>query len=292
MDKPTRFLLIDGHAVAYRAFYAIRELSTSEGIPTNALYGFIRMSEQLVRQWKPTHYGVVFDGGLPLERMDLLATYKAQREEMPEPLSVQFPLINEYLSCARVPALRVEQEEADDVMATLAREAETQGAEVLLATHDKDLFQLVSDRVFIVPPTKSDVRMGVEDVVKKTGVSPQRIAAWLALVGDSADNIPGVPGIGPKTAAKLLADVETLDQLYASIEGVKQERLQKALQAHRDAVERNMKMTCLRTDLPLDVDWNTWRVGSPDVHALYDFFKRMEFNTMAKALTSPTLFDV
>lgn len=275
--------------MAYRAFYAIRELATAAGNPTNAVYGFIRMQQQLFRQWAPSHAAVVFDGGLPDERMELLATYKAQREAMPDPLSAQFPLIEEYLNHARIPMLREDKQEADDVMAALTMQACGHGAEVLLATSDKDMYQLVSDKVAVIPPTKSDVRMGTAAVREKTGVEPAAIPEWLALIGDSSDNIPGVPGVGPKTAAKLLNEFGTLEQLYTRLAEVKQEKLRESLRAHREDVMRNLKMTRLRQNVVGAPDWEAWRVGPGEVKGLLAFYRRMEFSSLARELEAPEL---
>ncbi len=275
--------------MAYRAFYAIRELTTAAGNPTNAVYGFIRMQQQLYRQWAPSHAVVVFDGGLPDERMELLPTYKAQREAMPDPLSEQFPLIEEYLTRARVPMIREDKQEADDVMAALTVQARTSGADVLLATSDKDMFQLVNDKVAVIPPTKSDVRMGSADVRDKTGVDPCAIPEWLALIGDSSDNIPGVPGVGSKTAAKLLNEFGSVDNLYERLDAIKQEKLRESLKSHRDDVMRNLKMTRLRADVYAVSDWDAWRVGPGDVQGLLAFYKRMEFSSLARDLEAPEL---
>ena len=290
MENQSRLLLIDGHGMAYRAFYAIRSLTTSAGQPTNALYGFIRMTQQLARYWVPTHAAAVFDGGLPEDRMALLATYKAQREPMPDALRDQLPLIEEFLRYTGTPAVREDRQEADDVMATLADRARVKQAEVLLATSDKDLFQCVADRVSIVPPAKSEVRMDADAVREKTGVDPGQIAEWLALIGDSADNIPGVPGVGAKTAARLLNEFGSVAALYERIDEVPHKKLREALQAHRESVLRNARMTRLRRDLPLQVEWQAWKTRTPDIERLRDFYRRMEFNSMAKELESPTLF--
>ncbi len=283
-------LLIDGHAVAYRAFYAIRQLTTKNGRPTNAVYGFIRMQQQLERQWRPTHMVAVFDGGLPDERMELLASYKAQREAMPDDLDAQFPVIEEYLRLSDIPVLREENEEADDVMAAVTVKARTAGGEVLLATSDKDMFQLVDDRTFIIPPTKSDMRMGAAEVREKTGVDPASIVEWLALIGDTSDNIPGVPGVGAKTAAKLLNAHGSVEAIYANLDDIKQEKLREALKAHREDVLRNMRMMKLRIDIPVVPDWNNWKVGQGDVKGLHAFYQELEFNSLAKELESPSLF--
>ncbi len=276
--------------MAYRAFFAIRELTTKEGRPTNAVYGFIRMVQQLNRQWTPTYEVAVFDGGVPDERMKLLATYKAQRAAMPDELNEQFPLIEEYLRLSGISVLREDKQEADDVMAALAVKAAHGGAEVLLATSDKDMFQLVNDRVFIVPPTKSDTRMGIAEVREKTGVDPASIVEWLALIGDTSDNIPGVPGVGAKTAAKLLNAHGSVEGIYSNLDEISQEKLRKALETHREDVERNMRMMKLRADLPLASDWDDWKVGGGDPNGLHAFYKRLEFNSLAKDLENPSLF--
>ncbi|MBU0679778.1 MAG: hypothetical protein KJ626_16880 [Verrucomicrobia bacterium] len=198
--KRNKLLLIDGHAFAYRAYYAIRDLSTRDGRNTNALFGFIKMVRQLEEHWKPTHWAVAFDAGLPEERVSIHSEYKANRAEMPDTLHEQFEYIEEYLGACGIMSVSISGQEADDCLATLGLRAVAEGAEVLIASSDKDLFQLVSRELSIVTPTKSNVRMGPEEVKDKTGVYPELIVPWLALVGDSSDNIPGVPGVGPKTA--------------------------------------------------------------------------------------------
>lgn len=275
-------LLLDGAALAYRAFYAIQNLSTQAGQPTNAVFGFIRMARQLAGRWHPTHWAVVFDAGLPAARMALLPTYKQQREKMPDPLRSQFPLIEEFLQRARIPALRVAGQEADDTMASLA--AHAAGAEALLATSDKDLFQIVSDRIAIVAPTAAGGRMGPAEVHAKMGVPPGRVVELLALTGDAVDNIPGVPGVGPKTAAKLLMEFGSLDGLWSHLDAVAGEKTRAALAAHRADVERNVQLIQLRTDLVERVDWETLRVQPPDVAALQNFFQTLELHSLAREL--------
>jgi DNA polymerase-1 len=285
MTSPRRkLLLVDGHAAAYRAFYAIANLSTRAGMPTNAVFGFIKMVKQLEQAWAPTHRCVVFDGGLAAERMALLETYKANREEMPESLSNQLGLINEYLSCAGIAAMTFDDQEADDVLATLVEKSAASGAEVLIATGDKDFFQLVDDRVSIVPLVKEGERMGPAGVHAKTGVTPVQTVEWLALIGDTADNIPGVPGVGPKTATKLLQEFGNLDALWAALDTVKSERIREALRANRGAVDRNLRMVRLRRDLPCELDWAACEFRPVDPGRLLPFLDRMEFNGMAREL--------
>ena len=292
MAEQCRLLLVDGSATMYRAFYAIRTLSTRAGLPTNALYGFIRMISQMREVWAPTHWMVVFDGGSPPRRLEALPEYKAQRAPMPDELRSQIPLMERYLDCARIDRVRVEKEEADDVMATLAARASREGAEVFLATSDKDMFQLVDAQVQIVSVSGKPERMGPQEVLTKTGVFPEKIIPWLALIGDTADNIPGVPGVGPKTAAALLNEHGSIDALVANVESVARPKLREALQGHMDAVTRNLELVRLETDLNVPGSWSDAVVRNGDNAALLPFFEEMEFETLAKSLREPDLFGM
>lgn len=274
-------LLVDGTAVAYRAFYAIASLSTRAGKPTNALFGFIKMLQQLEQIWKPTHWCVVFDGGTPEERLSRLPTYKAQREPMPDPLRAQLPDIERYLETAGVPSVRMERQEADDVIATLAFAT---ASDVLIATSDKDLYQLIDERVFMVSPSKTGVRIGSSEVVEKTGVRPGKIVEWLSLTGDTVDNIPGVPGVGPKTAAKLLDQFGSLENLWAKLGEVSSEKLRGALAAHRADVMRNVELVTLRRDLDVPASVESMAVRRADPARLVSFYEEMEFGSLAKPL--------
>ena len=273
-------LLVDGTAVAYRAFYAIRELSTSDGRPTNALFGFIRMLDQLKNIWKPSHWAVVFDGGLPVERTTVLESYKAQREPMPDALAGQLQAIDEYLELAGISWILVKGQEADDVMATMTRRGLEKGADVMIATSDKDMYQLVDARVSIIPPSKAGSRMGPQEVQAKTGVEPAKIPEWLALVGDSVDNIPGVPGVGPKTAAQILDQYGSLEGVWAHLPQVGTERLRAALGAHADIVRRNVALVSLRSDVDCPFDWDAFRVRPVERERLAPFFKRYELRSL------------
>lgn len=278
-------LLIDGTGVVYRAFYAIQHLSTRSGRPTNAVFGFIKMLRQLEQVWKPTHWAVVFDGGLPEERLARLPAYKAQRPPMPAPLREQFAPIEDYLRRSEVPSIRIDRQEADDVLATLAGAARApRGAGVLIASSDKDLYQLVDERIGMVSPAKTGERMGPAEVLAKTGVPPARIVEWLALTGDSVDNIPGVPGVGVKTAAELLARFASLDDLWRNLDGIERPKLREALKAHREDVVRNLELVRLRRDLDVPVDWDAARVRPADPARLRPFFREMEFTSLEKAL--------
>jgi 5'-3' exonuclease len=276
-------LLVDGLAVAYRAFHAIPALTAPDGHPTNALFGFAKMLRQLQDAWNPSHLAVVFDGGLPAARLELLPAYKAQREEMPADLARQLPALNEYLESLRVVAVRLPGEEADDAMATLAAQAREAGLPTLMATSDKDMLQCVDDAVGVVPPVKDARRLGPAEVREKTGVAPGQVAAWLALTGDTADNIPGVPGVGPKTAAKLLQEFGTLEELWRRLEEVKSERTRLLLAQHREAVTRNLSLVTLRCDVAGLPGLEELQVRAPDLARLLPLLQRFGLSSLGRA---------
>src|SRR5271154_2008800 len=238
-----RLLIVDGHAFAYRAFYAIRSLSSPEGAATNAIYGFIRMLGRMQAKIRPSHLAVVWDGGLAPERMTLHPEYKAQRPAMPHDLELQLDQIVDYLRAANIFSLMRADCEADDCIAALSRQAVTDGLEVVIASSDKDFMQLVSLEVRLLnPQEKTDALWGAEEVRTKTGVEPTQIVDWLSLTGDAVDNIPGVTGVGPKTATELLRQFGSIDFLYTRLEEVRSDRLRANLQASVEAVRRNQKL--------------------------------------------------
>ena len=274
-------LIVDGTAVAYRAFYAVRELSTRAGQPTNALFGFVRMLRQLEAHWRPDRLVVAFDGGSPAHRLEKCPAYKAQRAPMPDDLRSQLGLINEYLDAAGVPRILLKGQEADDVIATLADRAARAGAVVRLATSDKDLMQLVDERVRIVPPTQADDELDAAGVAAKTGVKPSQIVDWLALIGDAADNIPGVNGIGPKTATKLLAQFGSLPECFAQADRIESDRVRGKLQAGRATAELNVQLMALDKHVPGVPEWSDVPAPAPDAAKLKAFFEKYELHRFA-----------
>lgn len=242
----SRLLIIDGHAYAYRAFHAIKSLRSPTGQPTNAIYGFLKMLEKMRVAVGPTHLMVVWDGGLSVERVAALPEYKAQRPEMPEDLRPQFDQIRNYLTAAGVADFCGEGVEADDYIACLARHAAAAGWGVVIASADKDFMQLVSDRVGLLNPNdKTGSIWGREQVRAKAGVEPEQVADWLALMGDAVDNIPGVPGVGPKTAAGLLNEFGSVEVLLARLAEVNSEKIQAALRASAAVVRKNLELVRL-----------------------------------------------
>lgn len=298
MCVKSRLLLVDGHAYAYRAFFAIRSLRSPGGRATNAIYGFVKMLARMRELVKPTHLAVVWDGGLSAERLQLIPAYKAQRPEMPDDLSEQLGEISSYLGAAGVGSLQAHGVEADDWIARLALAGVGAGASVVIASADKDFFQLVCDGIGLLNPNdKSETIWAAAEVKAKTGVEPAQIVDWLSLVGDAVDNIPGVPGVGPKTAASLLGQFGSVDALYGRLVEVPQDRLRTVLSESREVVRLNQQMIRLRADLAPDHDLDGLKVGSPDEVRLLELsrgwgFKSMTAELQARAIGSQQMLGV
>jgi DNA polymerase-1 len=279
-----RLLIIDGHAYAYRAFHAIRELNSPSGQPTNAIYGFIKMVAKMRASIAPTHCIVVWDGGLSAQRLAALPAYKAQRPEMPEAMRPQLDEITEYLGAARIASYCRDGIEADDVIACLARRAEGMEWATVIASSDKDFMQLVSPRVGLLNPhDKTEVVWAAEQVRAKSGVEPGQIVDWLSLIGDSVDNIPGVPGIGPKTAADLLKQFGTIEQLFSRLDEVKSARVRGALLAAKEAVLRNRELIRLH-EVSCEFSPGELAVKPPDAGRLAGLYGRWGFKSLLAAL--------
>jgi DNA polymerase-1 len=264
-----KLLLIDGHYYVYRSFFAIRELRRRDGTPTNAIYGFVKTVRKMVADLRPELGAVLWDMGLPQRRTVLQPEYKQQRAEMPDEMRPQLDFIQRLVPMLGLASLGVADTEADDLMAAYTLAARARGDTVVLATNDKDLFQLVDGDVRIYSTNKADLAapsdayalLGAEAVRRKWSVGPAQIGDMLALIGDSVDNIPGVEGIGPKTAAALLAEHGSLDALLADLAAVKNEKLRARLEAARPQIAQNREMVRLDTDLPLPVPLDALRLA-------------------------------
>ena len=280
----SRLLIVDGHAYAYRAFHAIRDLRSPDGRPTNAIYGFLKMLEKMRQSVVPTHLMVVWDGGLSAERMAALPEYKAQRPEMPDDLRPQFDEIGSYLAAAGMAAYCGDGVEADDYIGCLARRAADAGWAVVIASADKDFMQLVTAQIGLLNPNdKTGVIWGREQVAAKSGVEPGQVADWLALMGDAVDNIPGVPGVGPKTAAGLLQKFGSVDKLLLRLDEVKSERIKASLQAAAAAVRRNQELVRLR-EVPCEFEPEKLLVRPADREKLRGLFRRWGFKGLLAEL--------
>jgi DNA polymerase-1 len=286
-----RLLIVDGHAYAYRAFHAIRELRAPSGQATNAIYGFVKMLEKLRQAVSPTHCMVVWDGGLSGERMELLPAYKAQRPEMPADLRLQLDEIGRYLAAARVAQYRGEAVEADDYIASLARRAAAAGWNVVIASSDKDFMQLVSDRIGLLNPNdKSGAIWTREQVQAKAGVGPEQVADWLALMGDTVDNIPGVPGVGPKTAAELLKQFGTIEAMLARLDEVRSDKVRKALQEATAAIRRNQALVRL-AEVPCEWRPEQLAVRPADREQLLGLYDGWGFKGLSAALNATAMTE-
>ncbi len=288
---PALLLLVDGHHLAYRSFHALPpSLTAPDGTPTGALLGFARALSAMRARWRPTHVAAVFDGGVPASRMALLPEYKAQRPPMPDPLRRQLALIGEYLALSGVPSVTREGEESDDVLATLADRAAADGAHVLLATGDKDLLQLVGERIRVVRPDAPDTALDREGVERVLGVPPERVPELLALTGDTVDNVPGVRGVGPKTAQRILSGTASLDELWDRLDEVAPPGLRERLRAARPLVERNLQIVRLRRDVPGLPSWSTLTPEPARTEALREFLMRLGLRSLCPRSEQMELF--
>lgn len=280
-----RLLIVDGHAYAYRAFHAIRQLSSPSGSPTNAIYGFIKMLGKLMARLEPSHAVVIWDGGLAAERVAEHPEYKTQRPPMPLDLEQQIDGIVGYLEAAGITSLCRDGVEADDWIAAVARRSSGQ-LHVIIASSDKDFMQLVSPNVGLVNPNdKTEKIWGAGDVKAKTGVDPDQIVDWLALIGDSVDNIPGIPGVGPKTAAALLQQYGSIDGLYSRLSELPGDKLRASLEASRDVLSKNQRLIQLRDEQP-ELALDEMRLRPPKAERLRELYADWGFRSLLAELES------
>ena len=282
-----RLLLVDGHYYAYRSFFAIRDLTNSRGEPTNAVFGFVKALRKMLADVQPDAAAVVWDAGLPERRMELLPSYKQQRDETPEQLAAQFPAIEEAVSALGVRNVRLAGHEADDLIASYAAAPRPPSTTVFIATNDKDIYSLVDGRVSIYSTNKTDLKspqdgfalLGPSEVEEKWGVPPALIPDVLAFTGDAVDNIPGVEGVGPKTAAKLVREHGAAAGLAADPSVIKNDKLREKIAAAADRVRVNLELVRLDRDLPLPVPVDDLAVR-PDPRAMLEVARRCEFRSL------------
>jgi len=284
MSAPLVYL-VDGSNYVFRAYHAIRGLSTSYGLPTNAVYGFVQMLFKLVKDYSPPYLAVVFDAEGKTFREEIYPEYKANRGAPPEDLSVQFKEIVKILDELGVARLEMEGYEADDVMGTIARRVEHEGGRVVLVTGDKDFCQLVSPQVTLLD-TMRYRETDVEGVVKRFGVPPERVVDVLALTGDPSDNIPGVRGIGEKTAARLIGEWGSLEGLLENLDRLPT-RLRKLIEPERERLLLYRDLVTIRCDLPIEVDLEALRFRPFEKERLRRIFERYEFRSLLRELGPP-----
>jgi DNA polymerase-1 len=289
MPVPRRLVLIDGNSYLYRAFHALPPLTTSKGQPTGAIFGFLNMLRQIQRVHSPDLIAVVMDAPGPTFRDELYAHYKANREAMPDDLQVQIPPLMEMVRALGITLLRESGVEADDVIGTLARRAHAAGIETLIASSDKDMSQLVNDRIRVFDGISGRM-LDAAGVLDKFGVPPERIIDWLTLVGDTSDNIPGVPGVGPKTAAKWLGEYGSLDAIVARADEIKG-KIGEKLRAHIDQLPLSRQLATIHCDVPLDERPENMRPGAPDVAALTRLAEQLEIRSLLKGIGTAAATD-
>ncbi len=291
--KP-RLFLIDGYALIYRAFFAMisRPLTTSKGENTSAAFGMARFLMKILEEHDPDYLGVVMDAGTS-EREELYPEYKATREKMPDELRAGLPRIREMVEAFRIPVLELEGQEADDVIGTLAEKAAAAGLETVIVSGDKDFYQLIRDGVALLNPGRGG-SAGVDEewvdarnAAERLGVPPELVVDYLALIGDSSDNVPGAPGVGPKTATKLLDQYGDLDAMLDAAKEIKGKRAREALTEHRDDVLLSRELVTIKRDLPVELDLDALRVAEPDREALKDVFVKLEFHSMVRQIATP-----
>jgi len=283
-ETPQRLFLIDGSGYIYRAYFAIRHLSNSKGQATNAVYGFVNMLLKVVREQQPDHLAVVFDSKGPTFRHQLYPEYKANRAAMPDDLVPQVPVIKEVVRAFNMPAIELPGFEADDLIATLAKRFAGEGMEVTVVTGDKDLMQIVSERVRLLDTMKDQVS-GLAEVAARFGGTPAQVIEVQALAGDSSDNVPGVPGIGEKTAVELIREFGSVESLLASLDRVKGKRREN-LEAFADQARLSWQLVQLRDDVPLDLDYASFTLSPPDRAALTALFKELEFHKLLQEFSA------
>lgn len=277
--------LIDGNSYVYRAFYAIKGLTNSKGFPTNAIYGFTNMLMKIIREKKPDGIAVFFDSPVPTERHRLFEGYKAHRPETPGELVQQLPAIRKVISAFQIKMVEVPGYEADDLLCTMAEIAAKKGDNVFLVTSDKDMLQVVGERIKVYDPMKDKV-LDEEYVRERFGVGPERVPEFMALTGDAVDNIPGIKGIGEKTAKELLAGVKDLDELLDHPEAIKKERIRNLVIEHADIVRMSKKLATIDTAVPVDIDADEIGLREPSWSELLSLFREFEFGSLLKLIPS------
>jgi len=289
-----RLYLIDGYALIYRAFFALitRPLLTSRGENSSAAWGVTRFLLKILEQHRPEYLGVVFDAGNS-ERHILYPEYKATREKMPDDLEASLPRIREIVRAFRVPVLELDGYEADDVIGTMARQANAAGLETVIVSGDKDFYQLIEPGVVLLNPGRGGPAAVEEEWVdtsnahERLGVGPAHVTDYLGLIGDSSDNVPGVKGIGPKTAISLIEQFGTIEQILERVPEISNKRARESLTTFADDARLSKTLVTIRTDLPVSLDLDDLRCGAPDREALKRIFLDLEFHSLVREYGAP-----
>ncbi|GFP20837.1 DNA polymerase I [Candidatus Hakubella thermalkaliphila] len=293
-DRKKKIVMIDGNNLAYRAYFALpATIATSSGVQTNSVYGFTSMLIKLLQEEKPDALVVAFDSAAPTFRHRQYAGYKAQRLQMPDQLYHQLSLIEEVIEALGIPMVKMEGYEADDILGTLARRGEQEGLEVLIVTGDRDALQLVSPQVKVMANRRgiTDVTVyDLEKVLERYGVPPSQIPDLVGLVGDSSDNIPGILGIGPKTAAKLLAQFGSLEEIYENLQSISNENLRTLLAENEEQARMSKQLSLTEFQVPIQLDFNDCLLNRVDPERVISVFNALEFRTLLERLSTLDLW--
>ncbi|HYV07674.1 MAG TPA: 5'-3' exonuclease H3TH domain-containing protein, partial [Blastocatellia bacterium] len=283
-SKRKRLFLVDGMSQIYRAFYALPSLSNSKGFPTNAIYGFTMMLRKLINEYKPDYLGVALDSSGPTFRHETFATYKATRQTMPDDLSPQLPYITRVCEALRIPTTIEPRYEADDIIGTLARQAEQAGLDVVIVTNDKDMSQLVTEHVTLLRTERTgDMKvMDAAGVETKFGVRPDQIVELLGLWGDTSDNIPGAPGVGEKGAKQIIQQYGTIDNAIAHAGEISRKTYRESLQNNADLIRQSRELVTIACEMPITLELDKLVYEQPDRRAAYELFSELEFAQMVR----------
>lgn len=278
-----KLLLLDGNSLAYRAFFALPLLSNDSGIHTNAVYGFTTMLQKILEEEKPTKMLVAFDAGKTTFRHETFEDYKGGRQKTPPELSEQFPYLQKLIDAYRIPRYELEMYEADDIIGTLARQAEEKGMDVIIVSGDKDLTQLATDRVKVYVTRKgmTDIEQYTpEHIQEKYGISPKQIIDMKGLMGDASDNIPGVPGVGEKTAIKLLKEYGSIENLYENIGKMKKSKMKEKLIENEEQAKMSKQLATINTNAPIEITLDDLEYPGPDEEAVLEVWKELQFKSL------------
>ena len=280
-----KIVLIDGHSILNRAFYGLPDLTNSEGVHTNAVYGFLNIMTRILEEEKPQYLTVAFDVHAPTFRHKMYEAYKGTRKPMPEELREQVPLIRQVLEAMGVCIISREGYEADDLLGTVARRSEARGMDVTVVSGDRDLLQLATDRILVRIPKTRGGKTVIEDyhtaqVLETYQVTPPQIIELKALMGDTADNIPGIPGVGEKTAAKIIGAYGSIENAYAHLEEIKPNKAQNSLRDHYDLAVLSKKLATIDTDAAIDFSWEEARLNNLYTPKAYELFRKLDFKNL------------
>jgi DNA polymerase-1 len=284
MDKKPKLYLIDGSSYIFRAFYGIRQMLTnSAGLPTNALYGFTTMLSRVVRDEAPDYLAVVFDSKAKTFRHDMYPDYKANRDIPPEELAQQFPYFEPLVEAFNIATLRQDGFEADDIIGTMAKKGEAAGMAVTIVSGDKDMMQLITPHVHMLD-TMKDKRFEKAEVIEKFGVPPEQVIEVMGLMGDSSDHIPGVKGVGPKTATELIQKYGSIEELYKNIDDIEKAKLKEKLETDKDNALLSRQLVTIDTEMKLDCKVEDLKVKEPDTDKLRAMFTELGFKSLLENL--------